>query len=145
MVILTVKCYDLIKDYLHPNVNKFINYYRVNNRIELPPFHGCNYKNRNRTRKLVSSKHGEQCIPPIWHRYWKKNIKAKYKTNIGFFYWTRYMTQTSYRFFFKNKGYFVYNYKLKKYEHMKNTPIHDDFKRIQDFKEGALFKKYVTK
>ena len=55
------------------------------------------------------------------------------------------MTQTSYRFLFKNKGYFVYNYKLKKYEHMKNTPIHDDFKRIQDFKEGALFKKYVTK
>ena len=35
------------------------------------------------------------------------------------------MTQTRNRYLFKNKGYFVYNYKLKKYEHMNDV----DFKK----------------
>ena len=55
-------------------------------------------------------------------------LEKKYKTKIGFFYWTRYMTQTRDRYLFKNKGYLVYNYKLKKYEHMNDTPMHHDFK-----------------
>ena len=57
-------------------------------------------------------------------------LEKKYKTKIGFFYWTRYMTQTRdlFRYLFKNKGYLVYNYKLKKYEHMNDTPMHHDFK-----------------
>ena len=75
----------------------------------------------------------------------EKKYKGQIQNKDWLFYWTRYMTQTSYRFLFKNKGYFVYNYKLKKYEHMKNTPIHYDFKRMQDFEEEALFKKHVTK
>ena len=36
-------------------------------------------------------------------------LEKKYKTKIGFFYWTRYMTQTRDRYLFKNKGYLVYN------------------------------------
>ena len=34
----------------------------------------------------------------------KKNIKPKYKTKIGFFYWTGYMTKTRDRNLFKNKA-----------------------------------------
>ena len=94
----------------------------------------------NGKRKFINYTIGEHCVAPTWQRYWKKDIKPKYKTKIGFFYWTRYLTQTRDRYLFKNKGYFVYNYKLKKYEHMKNTPMHQDFKFMQNFKEEYLFK-----
>ena len=49
------------------------------------------------------------------------------------------------RYLFKNKGNFVCNYKLKKYEHMNDTPMHWDFKRLQRIKiseEMSLHKKY---
>ena len=58
----------------------------------------------------------------------------KYRKKIGFFYWTRNMTQTKDRYLFKNKGNFVYNYKLKKYMHMNFTPMHYEFKDMQEFK-----------
>ena len=45
------------------------------------------------------------------------------------------MTHTRYRYLFKNKGNFVYNYKLKKYEHMSETPMQYNFKEIQDIKK----------
>ena len=54
------------------------------------------------------------------------------------------MTHTRNGFLFKNKGYFVYNYKLKKYEHVNDTPMHRDFKSMQNFKEEYLFKHAVT-
>ena len=94
----------------------------------------------NGKRKFINYTIGEHCVAPTWQRYWKKDIKPKYKTKIGFFYWTRYLTQTIDRYLFKNKCYFVYNYKLKKYEHMNNTPMHHDFKFMQNFKEDYLFK-----
>ena len=94
----------------------------------------------NGKRKFINYTIGEHCVAPTWQRYCKKDIKPKYKTKIGFFYWTRYLTQTRDRYLFKNKGYFVYNYKLKKYEHLKNTPMHQDFKFMQNFKEEYLFK-----
>ena len=50
------------------------------------------------------------------------------------------MTQTRDRCLFKNNSYFVYNCKLKKYEHMNDTPMHHDFKSMQSFKEEYLFK-----
>ena len=50
------------------------------------------------------------------------------------------MTRTRHRFLFKNKGYYVYNYRLKKYEHMNDTPMHHDFKWMQRFKKEYLFK-----
>ena len=46
MTIMTAAYFDSIKDYVHPNVNKFINYYRNRNRIELPPFHGRKSRNK---------------------------------------------------------------------------------------------------
>ena len=132
MAIMTAGSYELTIDYVHPNFNKF---------IELPPFHGCSLcNNRNGKRKFINYTIGEHCVAPTWQRYCKKDIKPKYKTKIGFFYWTRYLTQTRDRYLFKNKGYFVYNYKLKKYENMKNTPMHHDFKSMQNFKEEYLFK-----
>ena len=48
------------------------------------------------------------------------------------------MTQTISRYLFKNKGNFFYNYKLKKYVHMKHTPMVYDFKDIQKFKHRYL-------
>ena len=141
MSIMTVGSYELIKDYVHPNFNKFINYYKDGNRIETPSIHGCGFHdNRNGARKFTRYEIGEHCVAPTWQRYWKKNIKPKYKTKIGFFYWTRYMTQTRDRHLFKNKSYLVYNYKLKKYEHVNDTPMHHDFKSMQNFKEEYLFK-----
>ena len=116
---MTAAYFDLIKDYVHPNVNKFINYYKDGNRVELPPFHGCRRRNKNGTKKFIDYANGYQCVSPSWRCYWKKNIKPKYKTKYGFFYWTRY------------KGYHVYNYRLKKYEHMKDTPMHHDIKWMQ--------------
>ena len=47
------------------------------------------------------------------------------------------MTETRDRCLFKNKGCFVYDYKLKKYEHMNNTPMHNDFKEMQKFKQHS--------
>ena len=128
MTIMTAAYFDSIKDYVHPNVNKFINYYRNRNRIELPPFHGRKSRNKNGTRKFIEYTNGYQCVTPSWQRYWKKDIKLKYKTKYGFFCWTRYATQTRHRFLLKNKIYYVYNCRLKKYEHMNDTPMHHDFK-----------------
>ena len=45
--------YELVKDYLHPNIHTFIDHYRSGNLIDLSPFHGCILINRNGTRKLV--------------------------------------------------------------------------------------------
>ena len=50
------------------------------------------------------------------------------------------MTRTRLRFLYKNKGYHVYNYRLKKYEHMNDTPMHHDFKLMQQFKKEYLLK-----
>ena len=95
MGIMTVGSYELTIDYVHPNFNKF---------IELPPFHGCGLcNNRNGKRKFINYTIGEHCVAPTWQRYWKKDIKPKYKTKIGFFYWTRYLTQTRDRYLFKKK------------------------------------------
>ena len=51
------------------------------------------------------------------------------------------MTQTISRYLFKNKGNFVYNYKVcahEAYVHMKHTPMVYDFKDIQNFKRRYL-------
>ena len=100
---MTADYFDLIKDYVHPNVKEFIFHYKNGNRIELPPCHGCNRWNRNGTRKFIDYTNGHQCVAPSWKHYWKKDIKTKYKTKYGFFYWTRYMTQTR-DFYFKIKA-----------------------------------------
>lgn len=134
MVLVFTSSYELVKDYLHPNIHNFINHYRDGNLIDLPQFHGCGLVNRNGSRKFVRYEFGELCVAPTWRRYWRKT-KPKHKTKIRFCYWVPFITQTRDSYLFKNKCYFVYNYKLKKYEHMNNTPMHNHFKEMQKFKQ----------
>ena len=51
---------------------------------------------------------------------------------------TRYMTRTNLRHLFKNKGNFIYNYKLKKYKHMSETPVRGNFYHMQWIKKNYL-------
>ena len=96
-------------------------------------------KNKNGSRKLIDYSQGDQCISPTNNHYWKKT-KDKYKiVKKKRFYWTRYMTWTNRRHLFKNKGNFVYNYKLKKLEHMSKTPTCYDYHYLQTIRK-ALFK-----
>ena len=144
MALMTGNHYELIKNYLHPKIHTFISHYKSGNLIDLPLFHGCNHVNRNGTRKIIRYEIGEQCVVPINKRYWKKP-NPKYRRKIGLRYCTRHLTLTNLRYLFKNKGNFVCNYKLKKYEHMNDTPMHWDFKRLQRIKiseEMSLHKKY---
>ena len=122
MGLLTNDYYEAVKDYLHLNIHSFVNNYR------------CGKVNKNGTRKIILHEIGKQCVAPTHKRYWRKP-KPKYKRKIGFLYWTRDMTQTRMRHLIKNKGNFIYNYKLKKYEHMSETPMWYNFKEIQDIKK----------
>ena len=64
MAYFTLRYYNQVKDYLHPRLHKFINYYKHENTFDLPLFHGCHRKNRNGTRKLIEYNQGYQCIVP---------------------------------------------------------------------------------
>ena len=54
MTVMTVAYFEHVKDYLHPNLKHFINEYKEENIIMLPPFHGCGHRNKNGTRKLIN-------------------------------------------------------------------------------------------
>ena len=97
---MTLRYYEQVKDYLHPHIHQFINYYRYGDIIDLPLYHGCNRLNRNGTRKKIEYNLGYQCVIPAYKRYWKET-KDKYKRR--HFYWTRYMTRTNCRHLFKKK------------------------------------------
>ena len=137
----TAGYYNQVKDYLHPHLHDFIHYYRDRNIFDLPPYHGCNKKNRNGTRKLIEYNQGHQCIVPTNKLYWRKT-KDKYKRigsrNTKRVYWTRYMTWANRRDLFKNKGNFAYNCKLKKFEHMSKTPMHYDYDFLQQMRTNVL-------
>ena len=140
---MTVRYSELVKDYLHPHLNSFINHYRDGNYINLQLYHGCNHLNENGTRKEIKYNLGQQCIIPTNKCYWKK-AKDKYRWKIGnSIYWTRYMTRTNLRHLFRNKGSFVYNFKLKKFEHISNTPMRGNFYHIQWIKKDLW--KYALK
>ena len=66
----------------------------------------------------------------------KSKINTKY---IKKAYWTIYMTWINRRHLFKNKGNFVYNHKLKKFEHMSKTQMCHDFHYLQTIRKD-LFK-----
>ena len=116
-----------------PHIHQFINYYGCGNIIDLPLYHGCNCLNRNGTRKEIEYKLGYQCVVPTYKRYWKETKDKQKRRN---FYWTRYMTRTSCKHLFKNKSNFIFNYKFKKYEHFSETPVHYDYYRLQEIKNG---------
>ena len=139
-MLLTNEYYQNVKDYLHPNIRTFVSYYRDGNIIRFPNYHVCNYKNKNGNRKIIKYELGEQCINPTDKPYWKKT-KDKYKhghLNNKRQYWTRHLTWTRQRCLFKNKGNSVYNYKLKKFEHMAETPMCFELNYLQDAKEKHL-------
>ena len=139
---MTVRYYEQVKDYLHPHLHDFINYYR-DGKISLPLYHGCNRLNRNGTRKEIEYNLGDQCVIATNKRYWKET-KNKYKRKVNDkFYWTRYMTRTNRRHVFRNKGNFGSNYKLKKYKRMSETPMRGDFYFLQSIKKDLL--KYSLK
>ena len=48
------------------------------------------------------------------------------------------MTKTNSRDLFKNKGTFVFNYKLKKYEHLSERPMSYDIKHLQYLRNKML-------
>ena len=60
MALLTLEYYEHIKDFLHPQINDNIYYYRKGNVIELPPYHGCNHVSRNGARKYIDYSRGYQ-------------------------------------------------------------------------------------
>lgn len=39
MTVTSVEYFELIKDYAHPNVERFVNDYKNGNKIIFPPFH----------------------------------------------------------------------------------------------------------
>ena len=123
MVILTTETYNSIKNYLHPNLHKIIKEDKLKDDklIVLPPFHGCGYRNKNGTKKLIDYSRGYRCITPSWRRLWKINVKDKYL--IGKNYKTRFCLNPKYKNLFNNKGNYVYNYELKKYQSMEESKI----------------------
>ena len=78
---MTVRCYEVTKDYLHPHLYSFINHYRCRNFIDLPLYHGCNRLNRDGSSKEIEYNLGYQCIIPANKCYWKKPID-KYRRKI---------------------------------------------------------------
>ena len=127
MPILTTETYNSIKDYLHPNLHKIIEEDKLKDDklICLPPFHGCGYRNKNGTKKLIDYGRGYRCIVPSWRRLWKRDVKNKYLRKK--YPRTRYRLNTDYRNLFKNKGNYVYNYKLKAYKSIKEPAIKNFF------------------
>ena len=136
MVILTTETYNSIKNYLHPNLHKIIKEDKLKDDklIVLPPFHGCGYRNKNGTRKLIDYSRGHRCLTPSWRRFWKKSVKDKYFSKK--YPKTRYLLNTEYRNLFKNKGNYVYNYELKIYK-----PIEEEsaIKNLQNLFKLSLF------
>ena len=122
----TAGYYAQVKDYLHRHLHDFVHYYRREDLLDLPLYHGCDKVNKNGTRKLIGYDQGYQCIKPTNNLYWKKT-KDKYKIQKKRVYWTRYMTWTNRRRLFKNKGKFVYNYQPKRFEHMSKTAMCNDY------------------
>ena len=49
---MTVRYYEVAKDYLHPHFHNFINHYRYGNFIDLLLYHDCNHLNRDPGKKL---------------------------------------------------------------------------------------------
>ena len=90
MALFTTETYNRFKDLLHPNVRHNIDSYRNKRLIHLPAYHGCEMYNRNGTRRLIDYSRCKQCIMATDNRFWKKEVKDKYR--IRKVYFTRYMT-----------------------------------------------------
>ena len=125
MPFLTVDYFNQIKDYVHPNLHEIVKDQMNNKLISLPPFHGCAYRNRHGTQKLIDYSRGHRCLTPSWNHFWKKKVKPKYVRNFGKYPPTRYLSNLKHRNLIRNKGNSIYNYKLKKYIDITNTPFYE--------------------
>ena len=139
MPYLTESYLNEIKDYVHPNLHKIVNKYKTNNIIILPPFHGCSLKNKNGTNKAIDYGRGRCCINPSWSKFWKKNIRGNH---FRMYPKTRFLSNSSYRNLFKNKGNLVYNYNLKTYKPIQETPLRNLISLMNKYKyKDALLQK----
>ena len=121
MTFFSREYYETMKDYFHPNVHNFIDRYTDDEGlILLLPFHGCNLKNRNGSRKLIDYRNDKQCLFLLW-----SDDKSKLKAAL--FPFKRYMTFGKDRYLFKNKGNCIFNYALHQYVHLADTLISADF------------------
>lgn len=111
--------YEKMKDYFHPNIPSFIDDYSGSDDdlIMLPPYHGCGSGNRNRTKKLIDYKNGNQCLCPVWSN--RKEIddscNRPFTRNIAF--------SSKDRALFKNKGNTIFNYTTNQYKWTLQTEI----------------------
>ena len=122
-MILRTETFNSIRDYLHPNLDKIVEEGKLKDDklIVLPPYHGCEYRNKNGTKKSIDYGRGYKCITPSWRRSWKKSVKERYLSRK--YPKTRYRLNLEYRNLFKNKGNYVYNYNLKKYKSIEEPAI----------------------
>ena len=71
---------------LHPNIiTNLDSYKQKDGSYLLLQFHGCDYKNRNGTRKKTDYKRGNQCLIPTNNLYWRKT-KDKYKDKVKIYF-----------------------------------------------------------
>ena len=68
---MTVRYYEQVKDYLHPHLNQFIDYYRYGSVIHLPLYYGCNHLNKNGTKREISYHYSYHSTNPCSNRYWR--------------------------------------------------------------------------
>ena len=61
--------------YLHPNLVSNIEKYKVGAYYLFHNYHGCNYRNRNGTRKRIQYNKGEQGINPVHTACWRRTKK----------------------------------------------------------------------
>ena len=73
---MTDERYDQIKDYAHPKMHTFVEHYRCEHLINLPPYHECNATNKNGTRKPTQYKIAEECVSPTWNVIERNHLKS---------------------------------------------------------------------
>ena len=56
---------------IHPNIRANAGHYYDCGIYKFPPYHGCGFRNRNGTNKLIDYKRGYQCLFATHKRYWK--------------------------------------------------------------------------
>ena len=66
-----------VHKYLHRNIVSNIKSYEHDSYYLFPTYHGCHYRNKNRTRKKIQYNREEQCINPV-HTFCWRPLKKKY-------------------------------------------------------------------
>ena len=127
--------FDYFENIIHPNIVANKNHYLKNRLYIFKPYHGCSYRNKNGTNKLIDFKRGHQCITPTSKRYWKKNVCGRLVP--GKLHYTRYMSNVDLNYFAKTKKRQWYDYKKKCYrdrkEWFRNKDPYDFQHFSQDF------------